>query len=225
MSAREALLTAHHHVNILAKKYRGQHDVFIIPMSKKQMEKRAPDGIHVVFDGGNLVAIAGLKAAIGKFAATLRSEGIPAQLAGVDGVGFHTPLIADCRSEALAATAKVLTETHKRSLKWFSTTTEQRTGAAGSSRMLDAQYYVDNVYNQVSLPQAVPSIPENAILLEVGAGAFLISLIENEVHENVMLVPLLKSNNIRDNLDVFLSALAQVHLNGHQVDIEKLAKM
>ncbi|KAI1300209.1 Fatty acid synthase [Halotydeus destructor] len=225
ISAREALLTAHYHVKILAKKYRGQHDFYIIPMTKKQMEKRTPSGIHVAFDGGNLVAITGLKAAMEDFVGTLRSEGIPAQSVTVDGVGFHSPLIADCRSEALAATAKVLPETRKRSPKWSSTTIEQRTGAAGSSRVLDAQYYVDNVYNQICVPQAIPSIPENAILLEVGAGAFLIPLIEKEVNENVLLVPLLKHNNIPNNLDVFLSALAQVHLNGHQVDIEKLPKV
>ncbi|KAI1300237.1 Fatty acid synthase [Halotydeus destructor] len=224
ISAQEALLTSHHHVKILAKKYRGKHDAYIIPMTKKQMEKRTPDGIHFVSDGGDVVAITGLKAAIEEFVATLRSEGIPAQSVSLDGIAFHTPLIADCRTEALAATAKVLTETRKRSPKWFSTTIEQRTGAVGSSRVLDAQYYVDNVYNEVCLPQAIPSISENAIFLEVGAGPFLIPLIEKQVHENVLLVPLLEVNNIRDNLDVFLSALAQVHLNGHQVDIERLAK-
>ncbi|KAI1285055.1 Fatty acid synthase [Halotydeus destructor] len=119
MSARQTLLAIYHHSSITARKLQGQHAMAAICMTKEQIEKRRPKGIHVGFNGGNICGIGGLKEDVKLFMDTLKAENVSGNLVDTGGVAYHTSLIAGCREEVSMATEKLFPEPIRRTSRWL----------------------------------------------------------------------------------------------------------
>ncbi|KAI1290300.1 Fatty acid synthase [Halotydeus destructor] len=195
MSARETLLTAFH-------MDRGQR--------------------HVASDGGNLSGIHGEHGVIEQFMETLTAEGIFTKVLNLGGIGFHTEAVEASRDQLTEVLQQVLTEPKKRSPKWLSTAIAKCDWDLDDSKILDARYFVNQIVGLGHFHQIMPLIPEDAIVVEVGPSPMLLQFLKPEVGADVTLVPLLIGGQNDTNLDLFLTGLAVMAANGHQVAIEKL---
>ncbi|KAI1285083.1 Fatty acid synthase [Halotydeus destructor] len=177
MSARQTLLTAYQFASIIAREHQGKHAMAAICMTNEQLKKRRPKGIHIGFDGGNISGIGGMKDDVIRFMDKLQEEHVSGSFVDTGGIAFHTSLIAGCRDEVSLATEKLFPEPRKRSPRWLSTSIPLKSWSTASP-VLDAQYYINNVFEVANLIQVVSFIPQDAIVVEVGPNGFPVVFLE-----------------------------------------------
>ncbi|KAI1306739.1 Fatty acid synthase [Halotydeus destructor] len=222
ISARQGLLTAHNIVAAASKKHKGKGALALVGLSRKEAQKRCPPGVYVACNNASQhVGIAGLAANVKLFVHHLQSQGVMAVWIDSDGIPLHTPLVEDCRNDMIRAVKPFFPEPKKRSPRWKSTSIPQAEWATASP-YADGEYYANLSIVETAYYEITQTIPDNAIVIEVGPDCQMVNLMKKDLSPGVTLVPLLQGHNNGGNLDLFVSGLAKIHNSGHKLDISKL---
>ncbi|KAI1306727.1 Fatty acid synthase [Halotydeus destructor] len=222
LSRRQALLTAHTGSSVLFKNHMVQGALYIVGLSREEALKRCPPDVYVACsNGANHVVIAGLEEPTVKFARQLEAEGVMAIFLESGGTALHTPIIETSRAELMSTLGIILPEHKKRNPRWLSTFI-QASERATASPYLDASYYTDCFIRETMFHETCKMLPQDAVVVEVGPASQLVGVMRQDVGPEVTLVPLLEANNNDDNLDLFVTGLAEINNSGHTLDVDKM---
>ncbi|KAI1306725.1 Fatty acid synthase [Halotydeus destructor] len=220
--ARQTLLSAYRAACVVHKKHGGQSALAFVGLSRAEAKRRCPPGVHVACsNGAQNVAIAGLEADAKPFFRLLEAEGILVIPVETGGLPVHTPIIEDTRRDIAAACDPLYPEPKKRSSSFLSTSFPQEHWSK-MSPYVDGKFYADVLINETFFYEVTCLIPQDAVVVEAGPDSVLVKMMKRDVSPDVTLVPLLQANNNDQNLDLFISSLAQIHNSGHRLDIQKL---
>ncbi|KAI1300230.1 Fatty acid synthase [Halotydeus destructor] len=223
MTAEQTLLTAYSIATIVVEKQKGKCSMGATGLTWEQAQERCPEGVYpACHNGSDSVTIAGLEANVKQFLAQLKSEGIFAQEVDSRGIAFHTPCIEAAREAFLSSIGKVIPEPKKRSSRWYSTSVPEERWHEESTQYVNAEYYTNCMIGPSRFADVFQYIPKNAVVVEVGPHAMLLSLVKKGLGGDAVAVPLLKRDNNKLNMQLFLSGVGLIYNNGHNPAIEKL---
>jgi fatty acid synthase, animal type len=190
----------------------------VIAMSWEQACEECPEGIFPACNNSrNNVTISGDQDTVQKFVKLLTDKGIDARLINTSGVAFHSPLIEPAYPVYKQALQQFIPEPLPRSERWISTSIS---GSETSiSKLCDADYIANNMFTPVLFHEAISKVPDDAIVIEIGAHTLLHSLLRESLPDAV-LIGLMRREY--DNQSELLCGLGRCYMSGINIDWNSL---
>jgi fatty acid synthase len=116
---------------------------------------------------------------------------------------------------------KVIPNPKKRSKIWISTSVPSNKPVEDQLKNASAEYFVNNLVNHVLFYNALKTLPNDAIVIEIGPHALFSSIITKTL-ESVSYVPLAKRDQNDTNLELFLTSIGKLYELGLNPSIENL---
>jgi fatty acid synthase len=119
------------------------------------------------------------------------------------------------------ALKKVIPNPRKRSEKWISTAVSASNPAGKELNYASAEYFVHNLISPVYFHNAMKTVPQDAIVIEIGPHSLFANIIKKTL-ELVSYTPLVKRNENNTNLELFLTSIGKLYELGINPSIENL---
>jgi fatty acid synthase len=116
---------------------------------------------------------------------------------------------------------KVIPNPKKRSKIWISISVPSNKPVEDQLKNASAEYFVNNLVNHVLFYNALKTLPNDAIVIEIGPHALFSSIITKTL-ESVSYVPLAKRDQNDTNLELFLTSIGKLYELGVNPSIENL---
>lgn len=126
----------------------------------------------------------------------LEKEGIFAREVDSCGIPFHCGLVGETYDPIVSKLSQVLTDPKTRSYKWLSTSVPQERWHEPEFRVLGPTYYPNSMVSPVKFGDVFQYIPKDAVVIEVGPHAMLLSLIKRGLGPDATCLALLKRYTI-----------------------------
>lgn len=195
-----------------------QGQMAVVAMNWEQACKACPAGIvPACHNAQNNVTISGERDAVQLFVKQLMEKGIDARLINTSGVAFHSPMIEAAYSVFKQEVQQVITEPQARSKRWISTSILE--SEMVEPRLCDADYFANNILNPVLFNEAVSHIPEDAVVIEIGAHTLLHAILRESLPDAV-LIGLMRREH--DNQSELLCGLGRCYMSGIDIDWNRL---
>ena len=152
----------------------------------------------------------------------LVDEGIFAKHIDSCGIPFHCPLVQNTYDPITKDLEIVLANPKKRSHRWLSTSVPSDRWHEESCQVLGPTYFPNSMVSTVKFGDVFQYIPKNAVVVEVGPHAMLLSLIKRGLGPDSTCIPLMKKDNHEGNLLLHLSSIGQIYCHGNNPSIEKM---
>lgn len=166
-----------------------------IGMGYRNIKDRLPPSIYgACHNSADSCTISGLKADVLKFIEQVKAEGVLAVEVKTSHVAFHSPYIAEWRPRIIEYLRKIMPTQTQRSSKWISSSIPPEKWALDSSKDHTAEYHVNNLLSPVLFEEASAFLPKNAIIVEIGPHALLMSVMRKTFPQAVH-VPLTQRNS------------------------------
>ncbi|XP_011371965.1 fatty acid synthase [Pteropus vampyrus] len=193
-----------------------------VGLSWEECRQRCPPGIvPACHNSEDTVTVSGPQAAMSKFVAQLKQEGVFAKEVRTGGLAFHSYFMQDIAPSLLQTLKKVIRQPRPRSARWVSTSIPEAQWQSSLARTCSAEYHVSNLVSPVLFQEALYHVPENAVVLEVSPHALLQAVLKRGLRSSCTVIPLMKKEH-PDNLQFFLSNVGRAHLAGININANGL---
>ncbi|CAH2039961.1 unnamed protein product, partial [Iphiclides podalirius] len=173
-----------------------------------------PDLAPACHNATDSVTVSGPVDSIEKFVAELSAEGVFARRVNSSGVAFHSRYIAAAAPLLRRSLERVITDPKPRSSRWISSSLPKEQWDSDIARLSDAAYHVNNLLSPVRFAEALRSVPERALLLEVAPHALLQAVLRRALPQAAH-VPLLR-RDAAEPLAHLLAAAGRAFARGAQ---------
>ena len=168
------------------------------------------------------ITLSGVEDDLKKIVEKLIDEGIFAKIVESCGIPFHSPLVKNTYQPITDMCTEIITNPKKRSHRWLSTSVPSDRWHEPEFQVLGPNYYANSVVAPVMFGDVFQYIPKNAVVVEVGPHAMLLSLIKRGLGPDSTCISMMKRDNNEGNLNLLLTAIGQLYCQGNNPSIEKL---
>jgi fatty acid synthase len=134
-------------------------------------------------------------------------------------IPYHSVYMGSSAQKMTEILHKIIKKPKMRSNKWISTSILNV--KEDKEKYASAEYFVNNLLNPVYFHNKFMTLPENAIVIEIGPHALFAHIIPKTL-ESANYVPLIKKDQNNTNLEHFLLAIGKLYQLGVNPSIEKL---
>lgn len=195
-----------------------------------QMDKKLQDEVFIGCNNSqDTITLSGWSDSVEKAMESLKKEDIMVRDIDCCGIPFHSPLVLNTYEPMKEQLSKILTSPKNRSSKWLSTSVPEEKWHEEEFRVLGPSYYPNSMISPVKFAEVFQYMPKDAVVVEVGPHAMLLSLLKRGLGPDASCIPLMRkkestngNGKTADNLQMVLSAVGSVYSRGHAPAIEKL---
>ncbi|CAG2102302.1 unnamed protein product [Medioppia subpectinata] len=192
-----------------------------VGMSWDEVKKRCPPGVEAAcHNSPNSVTVSGDEEAVARFVAELKAENVFTKVVNSSNIPFHSSIVKNMYSTLLDRYRTVIADKRLRSDKWISTSIPADKWAEDECKYSSAEYYVNNLVEPVLFKEALDLVPEDAVIIEIGADSVFRNLIKQN-YPSLQYVGLMKRNDT-DSLANFLAAIGELYNLGLNPRVENL---
>ncbi|KAJ8688225.1 hypothetical protein QAD02_024020, partial [Eretmocerus hayati] len=193
-----------------------------VGLSWDDAKQRCPEGVYpACHNSADSVTISGPKAALDKFIAELKNEGIFAKGVNSSGVAFHSKYIASAGPMLRASLEKIIPNPKQRTSRWISTSLPESAWGTPLAQLSSPAYHVNNLLSPVLFAEGLAHIPANAVVVEIAPHCLLQAILRRSLPPTVTNVGLHKRDHT-NNLVFLLSNLGKIYNAGVQPQLSKL---
>uniref|UniRef100_UPI00398F77C5 fatty acid synthase n=1 Tax=Pristiophorus japonicus TaxID=55135 RepID=UPI00398F77C5 len=193
-----------------------------VGLTWNECKEQCPEGVvPACHNAEDTVTISGPQAAVSKFVAKLKEDGVFAKEVRSAGVAFHSYYMASIAPTLLTALQKVITDPKRRSARWISTSIPESKWHSDLAKYSSAEYHVNNLVCPVLFQEGLQHIPDNAVVVEISAHALLQAILKRSLKQSCLILPLMKRGH-SNNLEYFLMHIGKIYASGANLDSNKL---
>ncbi|XP_075977388.1 fatty acid synthase-like [Anticarsia gemmatalis] len=164
--------------------------------------------------------ISGPAEIVRKFVKQLINQGIFAKVVNTGNIAFHSKYIADAGPHLLSMMKQVLKSPKLRSKKWICTSEPPEKWHQADIKYASAEYFTNNLLNNVYFEEAAKMIPENAIIIEISPHGLMQPILRKS-HDSCTNLTLTKKHN-PDSIKFLLEVVGNLYKAGLNPKIDFL---
>lgn len=192
-----------------------------VGLSWEEAKKLCPEDISpACHNSADSVTISGPVKSIEKFVAQLKKDDIFAKIVNSSGCAFHSKYISSVAPKLRASLEKIIPSPKQRSSRWISSSIPESAWGTPVAQLSSPAYHVNNLLSPVLFQEALASVPDNAISIEIAPHCLLQAILRRSLKPTVTNIGLHKRDHL-NNLSFFLNNIGKLYNAGAQ---PKLAK-
>ncbi|XP_052788743.1 fatty acid synthase-like [Mya arenaria] len=172
-----------------------------IGLSVEETLSICPDGVTVAcHNASDSVTVSGKKSTVQEFVGDMKSKNIFAKEVDCSGIAFHSTLISGVKHAFMEMLIKIIPEPKRVSGKWITTSVpcNERPEILSCS----PTFLVDNLLNPVLFYEAVATIPDDALVVEVAPHALLQSLLKRSLKNKNYVFGFMKKDCLKNEENI-----------------------
>lgn len=174
-----------------------------------QIKQILPTNVEIVaHNSQDSCTISGLKEPVEQFILLLKSKDIPTQIINVLNTPYHSKLVEKAIPSLLEHIKKIVPKPKIRSVKWISTSVPKEQLGEDDAKYCSAQYYANNMINNVVFDEALENVPKGSILIELAPHGLLQDVLNRLAKKDITYIDLVTRSQ-KDGLNYLLSALGK----------------
>ncbi|WAR31526.1 FAS-like protein [Mya arenaria] len=183
-----------------------------VGLSVEETLSICPDGVTVAcHNASDSVTVSGKKSTVQEFVGDMKSKNIFAKEVDCSGIAFHSTLISGVKHAFMEMLIKIIPEPKRVSGKWITTSVpcNERPEILSCS----PTFLVDNLLNPVLFYEAVATIPDDALVVEVAPHALLQSLLKRSLKNKNYVFGFMKKDCLKNEENI-LRTIGSLWING-----------
>lgn len=196
----------------------------VIGISLQELEELIPEDKDVCVACHNsetVHTISGEQNAMAEFMKVLEEKNIKCKPVKSCGIGFHSPILKSTYPYYGEQLDKIIPEPQERSSKWISSSVPEEDWEEDIGLVAGTDYYLANMSNPVYFVEACSLIPENSVVIEIGATNLLQSIVKSVVGKKATFCPMMPRGPCDEV--ALLANMGKIYCAGINVDPLKLA--
>ncbi|MCG6968909.1 MAG: acyltransferase domain-containing protein, partial [Gammaproteobacteria bacterium] len=218
LSAEQAILAAYWRGQCVLDTPEVAGKMAVVPMDWESAGVICPQQVdRACHNSADSVTLSGNARAIDKLVEELLAQDIDARTVNSSGIAFHSVNMAKIAPNLQQKLESIIPDPKMRSDRWISSS--RPTHEWNLAATCSAEYYANNLCNPVRFYEALQHIPENAVIIEIGAHTLMRKAIVDTVNGCCHVGLMVKERN---NTDDFLEALAKCYTQGIDLNWQEI---
>ncbi|KAG5666534.1 hypothetical protein PVAND_014554 [Polypedilum vanderplanki] len=186
-----------------------------------ELKGRLIEGVEIAcHNNSTSCTISGPRVKIEKFIQQLKAENCFVREVNSGGIAFHSSYIAPMGPKLQKLLESVIKNPKERSQKWISTSVPKEKFENEESRLSSAKYHTNNLLNPVLFEEALASLPEKCLTIEIAPCGLLQAILKRAV-PNGLHFSLTKREH-KENARFLMNSLGKIFTNGVDMSIQNL---
>lgn len=182
--------------------------MYAVGMGYNDIKNLLPQGVYCACHNSSTSStISGPKIQIQQFAEELKSKNVFVKEVNSDNIPFHSPYVHCVADMMYLDLKKTILKPKKRSTKWLSSCYKETDWSKSVAQSASAEYFVQNLSNEVLFEECLQMLPEDLIVVEVAPCGLLQAILKRQLPNDIH-VPLLQRNS-GDNLVHLMKAFGK----------------